>query len=107
MLLGTLLVGILVAHRKHVAQIRGAEKRLGAIRAADDLLAQWSADGSWGATKDEGRFDGRDDLIWRWVVTSTPDLARVHAAVGRLEVADPQGLVLARIELLTPETTTR
>jgi len=104
MLLGTLLVAILVAHRRHVEQIRHAEARIAAVEAADGLLAKWSAEGTWGATKNDGEFEDRPGLAWRWTVIPTPGLTRLGAAVGKLEVIGNDGSVLSQVDLLTPDT---
>ena len=103
MLLGTLLVSILVAHRRHVQQIRSADCRLAAVQAADGLLAKWSADGSWGATKNEGEFEGRTDFTWRWTITPAPELNRLGAAIGKLEVVGAERTPLCSVELLTSD----
>ena len=104
MLLGTLLVGILTAHRRHVAQVRAADARLAAIAAADKLLQSWQADGSWGPASTSGRFPGNGQLAWRWTVTARPELRRINAGVGRLDVLDGESEVetpLLSIEILT------
>jgi hypothetical protein len=103
MLLGTLLVAILVAHRRHVEQIRNAEARLVAVQAADGLLAKWSAEGIWGATRNAGEFEGRPDLTWRWTVIPAPGLSRLGAAVGRLEVVGSDGSILSQVDMLTAD----
>jgi len=103
MLLGTLLVAILVAHRRHVQQIRSAEARLVAVQAADGLLAKWSAEGSWGAATSTGEFEGRRDLTWRWTVIPQPELSRLGAAVGRLEVVGNDGSILSHVDVLTAD----
>jgi prepilin-type N-terminal cleavage/methylation domain-containing protein len=103
MLLGTLLVAILVAHRRHVEQIRHAEARLAATEAADGLLAKWSAEGTWGATKNAGEFEGRPGLAWQWTVIPAQGLNRLGAAVGRLEVVGRDGIVLSHVDVLTAD----
>ena len=87
MLLGTLLVGILTAHRRHAAQIRRAESRIAAVEAADTLLAQWSNDGRWGAATSTGRFDNREDLTWRWSIVPDSRLRRLGTSPARSHVA--------------------
>jgi prepilin-type N-terminal cleavage/methylation domain-containing protein len=107
MLLGTLLVGVLVAHRRHVAQIRTATRRLEAVTAADELMESWRTKGVWGPESASGQFPNRGDLVWQWSVSTPPELRRVQAAVGRLEVygADQQeGRPLASVEILTNTT---
>ena len=104
MLLGTLLVGILVAHRRHVRQIHRAEVRLAAVEAADALLARWSAEGSWGAATSSGGFEDRDDFTWRWTVVTVPQLRQLGAAIGRLEIIGANGVPVESVEVLTTDT---
>src|SRR5688572_7323830 len=84
MLLGTLLVGILVAHRRPAEQIRNAKVRLAAIETTDKLLAKWTEQGIWGAVAASGHFEDQSNLVWRWTVLPAPELRRVGAAIGRL-----------------------
>ena len=107
MLMGSLLVGILVAHRRHAEQIRRADLRIEAAKFADGLLSKWSADASWGGGKTEGRIDETDELTWRWKVESDSRLSRVGAAIGMLEIVDKHGNSAAQVELLTFDTLTR
>ena len=86
MLLGTLLVGILVAHRRHAEQIRGAAARLEAVEAAEKLFAEWSEKGIWGAAEPTGRFKEQPQLAWRWSVLPSTQLRRFGVAIGRLEI---------------------
>jgi prepilin-type N-terminal cleavage/methylation domain-containing protein len=86
MLLGTLLVGILAAHRRHAEQVHGAKARLAAVSAADKLLVRWREEGEWGARATTGRCEGQDAMSWRWSITVAPELRSIGAAVGRLEI---------------------
>ena len=104
MLLGTLLVGMLTAHRRHVTQVRNAKARLVAITAAEKLLDKWRDEGTWGSTSSSGTFKDFKELVWRWSITTPVDLQRVGAAKGRLEIfrqgsADEPALIA--IELVT------
>jgi type II secretory pathway pseudopilin PulG len=106
MLLGTLLVGILVAHRRHDHQIRTSKLRLEAIEAADRLLCECRAKGSWGPLASSGRFADRSDLVWRWSLLTISELTQVGACIGRLEVFSTNQtaeLPLAQIELVTSD----
>jgi hypothetical protein len=103
MILGTLLVGIVAAHRRHTQQIRTAKEKHDAIVAADKLLGQWREQGMWGPAATSGRFPDRDDLAWKWSISTTAELSRMGGAIGRLEVfstARPDES-LAQVELVT------
>lgn len=91
LLLGTLLVGLLSAHRQHTRQIRSAELRLEAIAAADQLLKSWQTEGTWGSVKSSGRFKDHEKFVWQWTVRTSPDLRGLPAAVGRLNVFSVDG----------------
>jgi hypothetical protein len=102
-LLGTLLVGILVAHRRHAEQIRRATVTHDAIEAADKLLCQWHEQGILGPATAAGCIEGRDDLVWTWSVSAKAELRHVGAAIGRLEVfrTSDRDEPLAQVELVT------
>jgi len=86
MLLGTLLVAILAAHRRHVHQVSNAKARLAAVAAADRLLEKWRVEGIWGPTSSSGTFQDSGALAWRWTITTPVELRGLGAAKGRLEV---------------------
>ncbi len=46
-LMGVLLSGILLAKARHTAQLVKAERKIAAVRVADELLSQWSASGAY------------------------------------------------------------
>lgn len=105
-LLGTLLVGILVAQRRHAEQINGAHARLTAVEAADKLLAQWSAGGNWGTASSSGQFEDEPKLMWHWSVIQSPELRPMGAAIGRLEVfakENPAELPFVRVDVVTAD----
>jgi prepilin-type N-terminal cleavage/methylation domain-containing protein len=104
MLLGTLLVAILMAHREHAKQIRNASIRLKAIEVADKLFAEWSEKGMWGTAKASGEVP---DFPWRWTVLPSPELRRLGASIGRLEIfaADRVDQApMVQVEVLTTDT---
>jgi prepilin-type N-terminal cleavage/methylation domain-containing protein len=85
-LAGTLLVAILVAHQRHVAQVRRATVRMRAIEAADKLLSSWRSDETGGPTKASGNLPGAPEFSWRWTIRECRELSSVGAAIGRLEI---------------------
>lgn len=104
MLLGTLLVGILTAHRRHVEQIRNAKTRLAAIAVAENLLEQWRKEGTWGAVARGGTIKGSSEFAWRWTVTTPPELQQLGATKGRLEIVRAgavNDVPLVAVELVT------
>lgn len=104
MLLGTLLVGILTAHRRHSEQVRGARERLAGVAAAEGLLERWRAEGAWGGTSNSGTFKDNSEFKWRWTITTPAEFRRMGAAKGRLEVikrASAEDRPVVAIELVT------
>jgi hypothetical protein len=104
MLLGTLLVGVLLAHRRHAQQIGSAAARLQAIKAADGLFSEWCEQGSWGTARSAGQFPGEPNLVWRWSVVPSRGLRNFGAAIGRLEVfraGEDYETPLATVEVVT------
>jgi hypothetical protein len=107
MLLGTLLVGVLLAHRRHAQQIRSAAARLQAIKAADGLFSEWCEQGSWGTAQSGGEFPGEPSLVWRWSVVPSRELRHFGAAIGRLEVfstGEDNQTPLAKVEVVTTDS---
>ena len=96
-LLATLLVSILVAHKKHAEQVRLAQKRLDAIEQLDQLLAEWSAAGNWQPVGSAGDLAG---FKWRVEAADSRVPDELGSEVIRVELFDDIR-VLASVELLS------
>lgn len=113
-LVGTLLVGIVMARARHTHQAALAERKLLAVQAVDELLLRWYTPSSSGGNQPEadkrvlsinapqsripldstGSFDSAPALSWRTELVSDPvneqALERFKLGVVRLTVTDDQ-----------------
>ena len=83
---GTLLVTILMAHGRHVTQVRRAAMRVRAVEAADNLLSSWRIADTGGPTKASGNLPNTPEFSWRWTVRECRELSPFGATIGRLEI---------------------
>jgi len=87
-LLATLLVGIVLAAGRHGAQLRAAEQRLAAVRAADRLLAQWYGEPAGPPRDATGPVTGAPGLVWRTRPLVQPDAEQLGLEIVRLEIRE-------------------
>jgi len=110
LLVGTLLVAVLMAHRRSAHQTRLAQHRLVAIAALDELLSlrvNPSSDSTGEEQLPAGKIAGPNPYQWRSTVRYDSDVESLGAIILRIEVFDPnyeQGETLAAVELLAPGT---
>lgn len=110
LLVGTLLVAVLMAHRRSAHQTRLAGQRLSAISALDQLLTlRANPDGN--TTGEEqlpsGKIPGLNPYQWRTIERYDSAAELLGALILRVEVFDPnyeQAKTLAAVELLAPGT---
>ena len=104
-LLSTLLVSILLSYGAHAGQIRAARQRMQAIKAADQLLSNWMAQGDLPAVGDQDMLPGSDELVWRMVAVPRDKRVSLPNEVGliRLEVYQRSNRqnVLTSVDLFT------
>lgn len=104
-LLGSLLVSLLLAKVRLSHQRIEAENRLMAIRAADDLLSEWSAQGTRIPRQSTGRAGPGDQFRWSTHVIRNQRVQDMSLQVVRLELTDDEATnhrALASVELLLP-----
>jgi hypothetical protein len=105
LLVGTLLVGILIAHRRAASQTRLAYKRLEAIRALDALLTARQQQSAPELQLARGKPPGNNPFYWRSSLREEPALVALEASILRVELYDPdylKGETLASVELVAP-----
>ena len=110
-ILGTVLVGLVVAKARHVRQLAEARRLSAAVRAADSLLAAWWTSPE-GVPDDESGAVGTDgSLVYATREVKSAAIERLGARVVRVEVraAAPQALgptspdePLVAVELVLP-----
>lgn len=105
-LLATLLVGSLMAHGRHVRQVKRAKLRLEAVQGADRLLTEWFREVERVPKSSRGPIAGSPALAWR--TESIPDVNTEPLAVEvvRLTVtamdAGPADPPLTHVDVLVP-----
>ena len=101
LLVGTLLVTVLTAHRQNARQTRTAQQRLAAIDVLDGLLADSAGTA---LLEPNGKISGDNPFYWRTTVRRDAAAEVLGAMIVRVEVFDPQyeaGESLASVEMLT------
>jgi hypothetical protein len=104
-LVGTLLVAVLVAHRRAITQTRLAQRRLDAVEALDQLLVARQGPDAEDYQLARGKAPGGNPFHWRSTLRDEASLAELSASVLRIELYDPafkEGETLASVELLAP-----
>ena len=106
-LLGSLLVGILLAGARLARQQGRAERRIEAAGIADALLVGWWAKRDEFPRADAGAVPGRYGWRWRTQVVAGDDADAMNAEVVALEVfaphATPEDAPAIRVEVLLPK----
>jgi hypothetical protein len=92
LLLSTLLAAIVVAHGRHVEQIKKAQQRLAAIRAVDALLVDWFDSPDGVPRNGSGMLLRTGTTVWEWRTrtASRQGGEPFDVQVVQLEVVDPQ-----------------
>lgn len=101
MLVGTLLVTVLTAHRQNARQTRTAQQRLAAINVLDELLSDPEM---LAQMEPDGKVPGEHPFYWRTSVRADAAANQLGAMIWRVEVFDPgyeEGQSLAYVEMLT------
>jgi hypothetical protein len=104
-LVGTLLVAVLVAHRRAITQTRLAQRRLDAVETLDQLLIARQGPDAEDYQLARGKAPGQNPFLWRSTMRDEPSLVELGAGVLRIELYDPafkEGETLASVELLAP-----
>jgi hypothetical protein len=87
-ILGTVLVGIVLAKARHTRQLARAQRLSAAVRAADELIAAWWTSpagvpvGAWGVAGTDG------SLAWETRQVPNGPIERLGARVVRVEVRE-------------------
>ena len=87
-LLGSLLVGLLLAKARYTRQSAIADRRLQAIAAADSILSTWHRDPKTLARSGSGTVSDDASLLWRSYVLANPPAEDLGGQVVRLEIID-------------------
>lgn len=107
-LVGSLMVGVLMAHRGCARQTKLAVQRLAAIKVLDESMTRWTgteADGSTELDSVSGKAPGQNKFYWRKLVSGQVSDDLLGFTILRIEVFDPDfesGDTLASVEVVAP-----
>jgi len=87
-ILGTILVGIVLAQSRNTRQLAEARRTAEAVRHADELLADWWADEQGVPLNAAGAIDADPTLAWRTRRVANPPIEQLGGRVVRVEVLD-------------------
>lgn len=105
-LVGTLLTTSLMAFGRHARQVRRANLRREAVRAADQLLREWFGPAGHVPVAGEGRLGTDGSLVWRTETVVELGAESLAIDVVRLTIraadAKPGDLALASVTVAAP-----
>jgi prepilin-type N-terminal cleavage/methylation domain-containing protein len=108
-ILGTILVGVVLARSRHARQIHLAERKALAVRAADALLTAWWTDANAIPVGEEGRAGPEETFAWQLRAVHNADVERIGGQAVRLTLrnavtspANPSDGPLATVDLVLP-----
>ncbi len=108
-ILGTVLVALVIAKSRHTRQTVRAERARVAVRAADELIANWWMDDQQVPIGKQGRFEDTPSIRWRTRLVSNQSVNQLDARVVRVEILhtderfEPTTSVLFNVDLVLPE----
>ena len=94
-ILGTILVGVVLAKSRHTHQLALAERKMAAVRAADELIAGWWT-GSGVPIGGSGMVEGYEALFWQTRVVPNEAVGKLGASVLRVELFESGASEAAR-----------
>jgi prepilin-type N-terminal cleavage/methylation domain-containing protein len=104
LLVGTLLVTVMTAHRRLVNQGRLAQERIAAVAALDELLASAQASGVDPLVQIQGKVPGNNPYTWRTSLRDDSAARSLGGSIVRIELYNQKDttVALATVELLQP-----
>lgn len=95
-ILGTILVGIVLAKARHTRQLALAMQQQTAVQAADELLTGWWAVKQGVPVEARGQLDTTPAMIWQTHVVANPEAQQLGSRVVQLQVRLQPGLETGR-----------
>lgn len=89
-ILGTLLVGVVLAKSRHTRQAALAQTKMQAVLLTDELIAGWWDSIEGVPIGDEGGFTETDALRWETRLVNNSPIASLGARVVRVEVHEDE-----------------
>ncbi len=113
-ILGTILVGVVLAKARHTRQLAIAQQQQVAVRAADELLSGWWVSREGVPREGRGQLATQPGMVWETKVVENAEVQRLGARVVRLEVRLAEGLgqagsissedqILVKVDLMQPD----
>ena len=87
-ILGTLLVGIVLARTQHTRQLALATRKDAAIQAADELIASWWTNQEGIPINSSGYIPTDSTFAWRTQIIPNPEIEQTGAQAVRIEITD-------------------
>jgi len=87
-ILGTILVGVVIAKSRHTRQLALTQRRDAAVRAADELITQWWVSSTGMPINEQGVVPSHDQLVWQTRLMNHRIMEDLGAQVLRVEVRD-------------------
>lgn len=92
-ILGTLLVGVVLAKSRHTRQAALAQNKMQAVVLTDELIAGWWDRPEGVPASDSGVLSEEDGLRWQTQVVNNPEIASLGARVVRVAVRENPRLI--------------
>ena len=110
-ILGTILVGVVVAKSRHTRQLSLTQRHNVAVRAADELITGWWTSPGGVPTDGSGVVQADASLVWQTRLVENDAMHRLGASVVRVEIHDansagpgpPTKKPLVAVELVVPD----
>jgi hypothetical protein len=87
-ILGSMLVGVVLAKSRHTRQMAATQRLAVAVRAADELIAAWWASPGGVPIGRAGLVAGDPSLIWETRLARNTEIEKLGARVVRVEVRE-------------------
>lgn len=112
-ILGTILVGVVMAKSRHTRQMAATGRQDAAVRAADELIAAWWASPRGVPIGESGGCGADGSLRWQTGVVANKEIEAMGARVVRVEVrsssasVDGQARPGVAVDLVLPDPNRR
>lgn len=85
-ILGTVLVGLVMARSRHAHQVATSRQRMAAVRATDELIASWWTSQAGVPEEATGSVPGSEGMAWQTRPVRNVEVESVGGRVVRVEV---------------------
>jgi prepilin-type N-terminal cleavage/methylation domain-containing protein len=109
-ILGTILVGIVLAKSRHTRQYALSERKTAAVQAADRLISAWWMSPNGIPLEDSGLIEADESLTWQTYLVENHEIEQLGGRVVRVEIREtrpnllePDEGPLVAVELVLPE----